>query len=101
MAEQRAIGDFRSVANSDAPIIFILTSIAWRETWKYRDRAYRYCLLDIGHAWQTLALAAEAMGCDSKAIVDFPDDEIARALRLNEDEWPMLILEIGGAVRKS
>ena len=100
MAEQRAMGEFR-IAGSDAPIVFILTSIAWREEWKYRDRAYRYCLHDIGHAWQALALAAEAMGCDSKAIVDFPDDEIARALRLNEDEWPMLILEISGAVRKS
>jgi SagB-type dehydrogenase family enzyme len=101
MAEQRAIGDFRHVTNSDAPIVFILTSIAWREEWKYRDRAYRYCLHDIGHAWQALAVAAEAMGCDSKAIVDFPDDEIARALRLNEDEWPMLIVEIRGAACKS
>ena len=100
MAEQRATGDFK-VAGSDAPIVFILTSIAWREEWKYRDRAYRYCLHDIGHAWQALALAAEAMGCDSKAIVDFPDDEIARALHLNEDEWPMLILEIGNAAPKS
>src|SRR5690242_14919451 len=40
MAEQRAIGDFRDVTGSDAPIVFILTSIAWREAWKYRDRAY-------------------------------------------------------------
>src|ERR1019366_6806254 len=96
MAEQRAIGDL-NVIESDAPIVFILTSIAWREEWKYRDRAYRYCLHDIGHAWQAVALAAEAMGCDSKAIVDFPDDEIARALRLNEDEWPMLILELRGS----
>jgi SagB-type dehydrogenase family enzyme len=101
MAEQRAIGDFRSVTNSDAPIVFILTSIAWREEWKYRDRAYRYCLHDIGHAWQALALAAQALGCESRKIVEFPDDEMARALRLNEDEWPMLILEISGAVRKS
>ncbi len=38
------------------------TSIAWREAWKYRDRAYRYCLHDIGHAWQSLALAARADG---------------------------------------
>jgi SagB-type dehydrogenase family enzyme len=97
MAEQRAIGDFRHVTNSDAPIVFILTSIAWREEWKYRDRAYRYCLHDIGHAWQALALAAAAMGCASKAIVDFEDDEIARTLRLNEDEWPMLILEFRGS----
>lgn len=96
MAEQRAIGEF-GIAGSAAPIVFILTSIAWREEWKYRDRAYRYCLHDIGHAWQSLALAAEAMGCDSTAIVDFPDDEVARILRLNEDEWPMLILELRGS----
>jgi hypothetical protein len=35
MAEQRALGDF----GTSAPIVFLLTSIAWREAWKYRDRA--------------------------------------------------------------
>jgi SagB-type dehydrogenase family enzyme len=97
MAEQRAIGDFETkpIASS-APIVFVLTSIAWREAWKYRDRAYRYCLHDIGHAWQSLALAARAMGCDSLALKDFPDDEVAQFCRLQEDEWPMLILELSG-----
>jgi SagB-type dehydrogenase family enzyme len=97
MAEQRAIGDFemKPIASS-APIVLVLTSIAWREAWKYRDRAYRYCLHDIGHAWQALALAARAMGCDSLALVDFPDYEVAQFCRLHEDEWPMLILELRG-----
>jgi len=92
MAEQRATGHF-DIAGLSAPIVFILTSIAWREAWKYRDRAYRYCLLDIGHAWQALALAARAMGCESAAIRDFPDDAVAQLLRLHEDEWPMLLVE--------
>ena len=79
MAEQRAVGDFVSkLTDTATPLVFVLTSNAWREAWKYRDRAYRYCLHDIGHAWQALALAARAMGCDSPAVVDFPDDEIAR-----------------------
>src|ERR1700685_3804409 len=97
MAEQRATGDFQMTwLAGSAPIVFILTSIAWREAWKYRDRAYRYCLHDIGHAWQALALAARAMGCDSFAVEDFPDDDVARYCRLSEDEWPMLILELKG-----
>lgn len=79
-----------------ASIMFVLTSIAWREAWKYQDRAYRYCLLDIGHAWQSVALAGRAMGCESYAVGDFADDEIAESLRLSEDEWPMLILELKG-----
>jgi len=97
MAEQRALGDLEmKLTGSSVPIVFILTSIAWREAWKYRDRAYRYCLHDIGHAWQALTLAAHAVGCDSFAVGHFPDDEVAEFCRLNEDEWPMLIVELRG-----
>ena len=96
-AEQRALGGLEmKLAGSVAPIVFVLTSIAWREAWKYRDRAYRYCLHDMGHAWQALALAARAIGCDSFAVGHFPDDEIAQLYRLHEDEWPMLIIELSG-----
>jgi SagB-type dehydrogenase family enzyme len=94
MAEQRALGVEMNLAGSSAPITFILTSIAWREAWKYRDRAYRYCLHDIGHAWQALALAARAIGCDAFAIGQFADNEVAQFCRLPEDEWPMLIVEL-------
>src|SRR6266545_2588869 len=96
MAEQRAAGSFGNIAGRSAPIVFVLTSIAWREAWKYRDRAYRYCLHDMGHAWQALALAARAIGCDSFAVGHFQDDEVAQFCRLHEDEWPMLIIELRG-----
>jgi SagB-type dehydrogenase family enzyme len=97
MVEQRATGDLAlKLGDPTAPITFILTSIAWREAWKYRDRAYRYCLHDVGHAWQALALASRACGRDSFAIGRFPDDEISRGCRLSEDEWPMLVVEIRG-----
>ena len=97
MAEQRALGNVDlKLAGSSAPIVFVLTSIAWREAWKYRDRAYRYCMHDIGHAWQAIVLAARAMGCDSYAIGHFPDDEVAQFCRLNHDEWPMLIVALRG-----
>jgi len=96
-AEQRAIGDFgRKLVDTSAPLIFVLTSIAWREAWKYRDRAYRYCLHDIGHAWQALTLAARSIGCESFAHGHFSDDRIVKRCLLNEDEWPMLIVELRG-----
>jgi len=98
MAERRAIGSFEMMlVQRPAPIIFALTSIVWREAWKYGDRAYRYCLHDVGHAWQSLALAARAMGCESFASGRFPDDKVAHSCRLNEDEWPMLIVGLYGA----
>ncbi len=76
--------------------MFLLTSIVWREAWKYGERAYRYCLHDIGHAWQSLALSARALGCDNFAIGNFADDEVSRLCRPNPDEWPMLIVSLHG-----
>jgi SagB-type dehydrogenase family enzyme len=99
MAEQRALGDRDfdlAGSESSAPVVFVLTSIAWREAWKYGDRGYRYCLHDIGHAWQALALAAQAIGCETFAFGHFRDDEVSRSGGLHTDEWPMLIVELRG-----
>ncbi len=97
MAELRARGDWVSkLAGRDARLVFVLTSIAWREAWKYRSRAYRYCLHDIGHAWQSLEMAARAMGCEAFARGHFGDGGVTEALGVI-DEWPMLIVEISQA----
>jgi SagB-type dehydrogenase family enzyme len=97
MAEQRAYGRFEIKLDSGpVPIVFILTSIVWREAWKYGERAYRYCLHDIGHAWQALALSARAIGCETFAAGSFVDDEIAQLCRTNRDEWPMLLVGLRG-----
>jgi len=97
MAEQRAIGNFGAkLFNTSTPLIFVLTSIAWREAWKYRNRAYRYCLHDIGHAWQALTLAARSLGSKSFAFGRFSDDRLAESCLLSVDEWPMLIVGLHG-----
>jgi SagB-type dehydrogenase family enzyme len=97
MVEQRGRGDFEmKMVSSSATIVFVLTSIVWREAWKYGERAYRYCLHDIGHAWQALALSARAIGCDHFAVGHFVDDDVARMVQLNSDEWPMLIISLHG-----
>jgi SagB-type dehydrogenase family enzyme len=99
MAEQRALGDFTAkLGGEPSPIVFILNSIVWREAWKYRQRAYRYCLHDIGHAWEALVLSARAAGCESFAGGHFADDEIARLCGFSDDEWPMLIVRLNGSM---
>ncbi len=90
MLEQRAAGDYGTLR-------LLLSTIAWREAWKYQSRAYRYCLHDLGHAWQSLALTAQAMGCNATAVGNFNDDELGRWYGLADDEWPMLLVEIRGA----
>ncbi len=56
--------------------VFFLTSIFFRSAWKYRNRAYRYHLLDTGHLAESLLLALVACGLSARWHVDFDDDKI-------------------------
>jgi SagB-type dehydrogenase family enzyme len=74
-------------------LIVALTSIFWREAWKYRDRAYRYCCHDLGHAAMSVLLSARALGLSGGAIAHFPDLRLTRDLGLTgSDEAPMIFL---------
>jgi SagB-type dehydrogenase family enzyme len=39
-----------------------LSTAMWREAWKYGERAFRYCQLDVGHAVAAIAYAVSALG---------------------------------------
>ncbi len=76
-----------------SPLIVGLTSIFWREAWKYGDRAYRYCCHDLGHAMMSLLLAARALGLPGSVVAHFSDLRLTRALGLAEsDDAPMVFL---------
>jgi len=36
-----------------------VTTLNWREIWKYGERGFRYCQLDIGHAFGAILAAAD------------------------------------------
>ena len=88
LARELTLGEF-----GEPSLIVGLTSIFWREAWKYRDRAYRYCCHDLGHAMMSILLAAEAVGLHGYAAGQFGDLRHSRALGLMEsDEAPMICL---------
>jgi SagB-type dehydrogenase family enzyme len=70
-----------------------LTSIIWRESWKYGERAYRYCNLDAGHALAALALAARLNHWRLLPLSDAGDDQIRTLLGLDRIAWPQLEAE--------
>jgi SagB-type dehydrogenase family enzyme len=60
-----------------------LSSVPWREAWKYGERAYRYCQHDLGHALAAVRYAAGALGW-SALLLDRPADaEVAQWLGLD------------------
>jgi nitroreductase len=68
------------------PSFFVaLTSIHWREAWKYGERAFRYCQHDAGHAIAALRLAAALLGWQLTLLPQWSDAQIAALLGLDRD----------------
>lgn len=83
--EQRrllAAGVWESLGAGQDGILFLvgLTSIYWREAWKYGERAFRYCQLDVGHALGCLAVSAAALGWNSRLVEPLPTEMLERLL---------------------
>jgi len=62
-----------------------LSSIHWREAWKYGERAFRYCQHDVGHALAGLRIAAAAMGWQLTLLPHVLSSRVASTLGLDRD----------------
>jgi len=71
-----------------------LTSLVWREAWKYGERAFRYCQHDTGHALGALRFAAAMLGWRMFILPHWSDAQLATVLGLDRD------IDFGGAERE-
>ncbi len=97
--EQRSAVDFSS---AQPRLAVGLSSVLWREGWKYGERAFRYCQLDIGHAVGAFSYAAAALGWQVRLLGHHGEADIARLFGLAdtasfagaEPELPELLLTV-------
>ena len=68
---------------SEGTFLTGLTSVHWRESWKYGERAYRYCQHDVGHALGALSFAAAAFGWRVAILSTLSDAQVAGLLGLD------------------
>ncbi len=66
--------------------LFGLTSVFWREAWKYGERAFRYCQHDAGHAIGTARLAAASLGWRMALLDGLSSDLLAELFGVNRAE---------------
>jgi len=72
-----------------------LSSVYWREAWKYGERAFRYCQHDAGHAIGALRIAAATLGWSALVLEGVADETIEALLGLDRAE------DFEGAERES
>ena len=61
-----------------------LSSIYWREAWKYGERAYRYCNHDVGHALGAITIAAASLGWETELVDSLTDDDMSVLLGIED-----------------
>jgi SagB-type dehydrogenase family enzyme len=77
---ERAFGGRRDV------LLVALTSIHWREAWKYGERAFRYCQHDLGHASAAVSIAAGLVGWRTSLLPAWSHRAIAAVTGLDREE---------------
>jgi len=104
--EQRALIDndlWKEIGDHFGTDVFFLglSSIHWRESWKYGERAFRYCNHDVGHAIACLSFAANLHGWHVRWLSTLTDRDLATMLGFDkttwhdhEKEWPDLLLMV-------
>ena len=86
--EKRAVLSESSseLLNKKQGFAVVLTSIAWREAWKYGERAYRYCQHDLGHALAALNIAANLNGWQVEVLENVSNKKLQSILGLNQSD---------------
>ena len=75
-----------------APVVLVLASTFWRNSWKYRDRAYRHCYWDGGTLLANCLAAASAREIPARTVMGFADASVHHLLGLDPDKEAALCL---------
>ncbi len=63
-----------------------LTSIYWRESWKYGERAFRYCQHDVGHAVGAVTISAGSLGWRTRLLQRVGTPALERLLGIDQQQ---------------
>jgi SagB-type dehydrogenase family enzyme len=85
-AFHRDAWDHAGIGAATESFIVALTSIHWRESWKYGERAFRYCQHDLGHAIAALGLSASICGWRVTMLRAWSQREVATLTGVDRDE---------------
>ena len=77
----RATGEYEAIAS--APLVFVLSSTFWRNSWKYQARAYRHAYWDGGAILANLLALVAEDGQPASGVMAFADDQVNRILGLD------------------
>jgi SagB-type dehydrogenase family enzyme len=67
--------------------IFFISSLYFRSSWKYKNRAFRYCLLDAGHIIGSIEASSYLFDKNFEILYDFSKDKLNKFFSFDEKEF--------------
>ncbi len=76
-------------------LVLLISAIYYRSSWKYRDRALRYCLLDSGHLLGGMEAAASCLQEDYQVLCRIDRPRLATCFGFRDQEYAMAMVVMG------
>lgn len=67
--------------------LFLVSAIYYRSSWKYKNRAFRYCLLDAGHLLGSIEASALLKPHAVQVIYSMDKEKLNRMFGFEDREW--------------
>lgn len=75
--------------------IFFISSLYFRSSWKYKNRAFRYCLLDAGHLIGSIEASSYLFDKEFEILYDFPKKRLNQFFSFDEKEFFTAVCLVG------
>ena len=86
LSREEGIENFLHVKCVDG-YIFLFSAIYYRSSWKYRDRAFRYCLHDTGHMLGTLEASCIVVNKAYRIVYDVKKQALNTLFNFGKEEF--------------
>jgi SagB-type dehydrogenase family enzyme len=67
--------------------LFLVSAVYYRSSWKYKNRALRYCLLDAGHLLGSIEASALLKGQTVEMLYDIDREKLNLMFGFEDREW--------------
>jgi len=82
-------------------MIIVVSMVPFRSVWKYKDRAIRYCYLDLGHQLAALHVAAQLEAQKLTFLSDYDNDGLSDLMGFDEQEHVVSVALCGQSTPKA
>lgn len=89
------IEEFLGLPYSVDGFMFFISSIYFRSSWKYKNRAFRYCLLDAGHLLGTIEASSYLYDKQFEILYDFSKEKLNEFFCFDEKEFFTSMVIVG------